>query len=435
MNNNIINNYHSSILNSFSKAKNDLVYYTGNIASLCQKKVSIIFSHFLNLKNPLIFQAFYFFKAKKLPSSETSKISFQHLKNKDAPFNAQSFKLLEAHLSTPQLQSTLDVLNQLFNIQEMSSLQLLTGGRGTSKIFKFEVSSKEYVLRVTDTDRPSFFIDVKSEINNMETVKSLDISPKTHYSDAETGIIVMEYIKNIRLTTQIINHEEESHTLYSQFATTLRTLHTGPAFEGEISSVFDDIRRITKTVDHNKIPPESLKVINSLETIEDVLKKYQTSAPCHKELNGNNVLYDGNKIYFIDWEGSGNCDPFVDLAISSVFFIFDQAKEEIFLENYFLQKPSEKQKAYLFLMKHVIHTFYFLKSLRRVVGLWKMDLSREKSGFADLPTYKEFILNYFNGCSKVCDAKDFKTLTYGFLEQAIKNMKSNDYVKAIEILS
>lgn len=370
-----------------------------------------------------------YFAAVESPTSDAESI-------KSSPEQSRKLSeyLVSVHIKKEQVDPIIHACDRLFG-RSMQQLCLLTGGRGTSKILKFSIIDKEYVCRVVDSNRPAFFNKTVSEVYNMKIVNQLNLTPKVHFSDEQTGIMIMDYVHNIFLTTQILKDEEHSEPLYTQFAKSLHALHSGPRFAEESTNIFTDVAVTAKGGDFKLMPSDALDILNTMSSLESVLKKHQTTAPCHKELNGNNVLFDGKKIYFIDWEGSGNCDPFVDLAIASIFFIFSEEKEDHFLKSYFGTAPTKEQKAHLYLMKQICLCFYMFKSLRRVTGSARIDLSKEQVNLESLQSYKDFVLEFFNGCSKVCTIDDFKTFTYVFLREVKKNIDSPRFKEAIEILS
>lgn len=332
---------------------------------------------------------------------------------------------LDPFVKEEQVESVVEAMDQTFGTQKVENLTLLTGGRGTSTILKFQVKGKPYTCRITDNSRPNFFNDPKTEIRNMTIASELGITPKLHYADPKTGVLIMDFVVNKPLPMD---------TEYKQFAQKLAQLHNGPNFTEQMSNIFTDVARVAKACNSHCMPATAHTVIETIFSLEEVLKKHQTNAPCHKELNGNNVLYNGSEISFIDWEGSENCDPFVDLAIASIFFIFDPKMEESFLESYLGKPPTKEQKAHLYLMKQVCLAFYAFKAMRRVVNVFKTDLSKDAIDLKSYPSLKELTATYFSGCTKVCGLEDFKTLTYVPLREVLNNIQSQEFKEAIQTL-
>ncbi len=349
-------------------------------------------------------------------------------RNTNKNFNDVFSRYLEDH----QMIDVLEAISAVFNAREVCDVTLLTGGRGTSKIFRISGRESEYVCRVTDAARPNFFVDPSSEIKNMKIASDLELTPRIHYSNEKTGILIMDHIKNLSLHPSI---DDAGMNLIQQLAENLSTLHNGPSFTQAPTSIFKDVEKVVKASDSQCMPGIAHEVIDSIFALEQILEKHQTSVPCHKELNGNNILFDGQRIYFIDWEASENCDPFVDLAIASIFFINNREREGAFLKYYFKKEPTAKQQAHLYLMKQVCLSFYAFKSLRRVIKSGKMDLSKEQVDLNSFPSYQELVLNYFNGCSKVCDINDFKIFTYVFLREALNNIRSSKFRESIQMLA
>jgi thiamine kinase-like enzyme len=287
------------------------------------------------------------------------------------------------YVKPEQVEPILEAFQKLFS-SNIQSLTLLTNGRGTSKIFKLTADDKDYICRVTDSTRPAFFIDTDSEILNMKLVNDLEVAPKMVHDDAKSGVIIMECVNNMPLTTKMIDDKVEGPTIYKALSKSLANLHKGPSFPGETLNIFRDIEVRVKEADKSRMPEVALKVMNTAMSSESILKKHETTAPCHRDLHSNNVLYDGKRIYLIDWELGCNSDPYSDLGFASMFFVFDAEKEDIFLENYFGKKPTPEQKAYYFLMKQVCICCYASRLMRRVCGFGKMDLSKEQVDLAKL---------------------------------------------------
>jgi len=160
-----------------------------------------------------------------------------------------------------------------------------------------------------------------------------------------------------------------------------------------------------------------------------------TCQPCHLDIHSNNVLYNGERIYLIDWELSSNCDPYVDLAFASMFFVFDKEKEKAFLDSYFQATPTAKQEAKFFLLKQVTLCLYSFRLLRRLCGIGKMDLSQEHDILKALPNYRDFILENYNGCAKNFTNDDLKLFPFMFLNEVRKNLQSPEFKESLNIMS
>lgn len=343
-------------------------------------------------------------------------------------------KFLAATVKQEQVKPIIAVCKQLFGT-EMENPVLVTGGRGTSKIIHFTAREKPYICRVTDATRPAFFINPECEIHNMWAVNPLGVAPRLHHADHQSGVIIMDYVQPIRLTQEMLEDEEHTADLYQELAEKVRTLHGGPAFTKDPTNIFTDLESTVKVAELKRVPQLAVDVLETIRSLEPLLKKHEECVPSHKDLHSNNVLYDGKKIFFIDWELGANCDRFVDLACVSIFYIFDSTKDEDLLRSYFGREPTEKEKAQLFLMKQACLCFYGFRLLRRVTGLGKVDLSQEERDPSTLPKFRDFILENYNGCSKSFTTEELKLFPFMFLSEAKKNIDSPAFKEAITALS
>jgi thiamine kinase-like enzyme len=352
----------------------------------------------------------------------------------DSQQSNKTINFLNKYVKPEQVRPIIDACEKLFGVPMQDPI-LVTGGRGTSTIILFKAGEKEYICRVTDATRPSFFIDPASEIHNMWAVNPLDVAPMLWHADLQTGIIIMDYVKSMRLTSEQLDDDEQSEKLYAQLALKTKELHGAPDFTKESTNIFTDLEKTVKMLQPERAPSLAFDVLKTIRSLESIMKQYEVSVPSHKDLHSNNVLFTGDTVYFIDWELGANCDRFVDLACLSIFYVFDSSKDDLLLEKYFLQPPTEKQKAQLFLMKQICLCFYGFRLLRRVTGVEKMDLSKETVDLNSLPKFKDFILECYNGCSKSFNKDELKLFPYMYFNEAMKNIQSAEYQNAVKILS
>jgi len=87
------------------------------------------------------------------------------------------------------------------------------------------------------------------------------------------------------------------------------------------------------------------EIIRTLEGVAPCLARYAETAPCHNDLNPNNVLEANERIFFVDWEVAGAGDPFLDLAQLGVFAFPQREQREALLEAYLARRPSEEETA------------------------------------------------------------------------------------------
>jgi thiamine kinase-like enzyme len=78
----------------------------------------------------------------------------------------------------------------------------------------------------------------------------------------------------------------------------------------------------------------------------------------HSDLKPENIVFDGQRVWLVDWQAAFVNDRYFDHAVVANFAVLNDADERLYLEKYFCQPPDEYQRARFFLMRQVMHTFY-----------------------------------------------------------------------------
>jgi thiamine kinase-like enzyme len=101
-----------------------------------------------------------------------------------------------------------------------------------------------------------------------------------------------------------------------RIAEVLRQLHAGPRFRDDFD-MFRTAARYLALVDERDIDipvgyREHLAVVPRIEAALAVHPL--ASVPCHNDLLADNYLDDGERLWLVDWEYSGNNDPTFELG-------------------------------------------------------------------------------------------------------------------------
>ena len=78
---------------------------------------------------------------------------------------------------------------------------------------------------------------------------------------------------------------------------------------------------------------------------------------CHNDLKPQNLIYDGERIWIVDWEAAFRNDRYVDLAYPAFFFVRNEREEEAYLTEYFGEAPGEYRRAKLYLTQQLVSVF------------------------------------------------------------------------------
>jgi len=153
-------------------------------------------------------------------------------------------------------------------------------------------------------------------------------------------------------------------------------------------------------------------------------------APCHNDLfKPDNMLFDGNRLWLVDWEAAFENDRYADLAVVANMIVTNEAEEGNYLQEYFGGPPDEYQRARFYLMKQVAHMFYAMAFLTLGAPGAPIDWSEPA------PAYKDYQRRFWAREISLAD-NQAKTL-YGRVhwEELSSNMRQARFDDALRVVS
>ncbi|MGL5411368.1 phosphotransferase [Cetobacterium sp.] len=217
------------------------------------------------------------------------------------------------------------------------------------------------VLRVPES---SSNLSFKNEHIILNLLKKTSLCPEVIYHNSLSGILLTKYLSFSNLSFETF----KSNSFLSSLTYSLNNLHSLSFEEVEVFNPFNQIRfniNYLKDISfefHHNID----LYITHLDALEQKYIDKQNLALCHNDLNTSNILFKNNTVYFIDFEFSGVCDIFFDLATLSWFL--DEHERTFLLKSYFktdkdLSFKKAKLNDYLFVVKLWNASWSFKKSL------------------------------------------------------------------------
>ncbi len=143
----------------------------------------------------------------------------------------------------------------------------------------------------------------------------------------------------------------------------------------------------------------------------------------------DNILFDGHRVWLVDWEAAFLNDRYADLAVVANQIVSNDAEERLYLQEYFGQPPDPYQLARFFLMQQVVHMFYAMAFL--FIGSSGEPLDQSEKA----PQFNAFQRRMWTGEVNLKD-KDMK-MVYGRIhwERLIQNMRQPRLNEALRIVS
>ncbi len=243
------------------------------------------------------------------------------------------------------------------------SLEPMHGGLSGAPVYKLMVDGRAYVLRIVV--QASALNDPVRQMACLRLAAAQGIAPPVQCASAELGVSISSFVEHQPAIPALRRSDE----LVAHFGDLMRRLHAGPAFP-----VFlDALQMIEGGLAHlagrgAALPALTQAALAEFETVRQALQPHLVAAPCHNDMNPSNVLYDGRRLWLIDWESACAGDPLFDLAGLIHWFVLDARQEATLLQAYFGRAPGELELAKLVLMKHVSWWFYAVVFLLLLPG-------------------------------------------------------------------
>lgn len=285
-------------------------------------------------------------------------------------------------ISPERLDAAQQAIHAVCHTRQPKEFSLLAGGYSSSQTYKAIANDKAYVLRVMGLDQA--LADREKQIQCLSLASEAGIAPRCYYADANAGMVVMEYIQPTPC--------DIAEPWFDKIAHTLRILHSIKAFPAhDLHSVFSYMAGF---IENLKAFPLSKLLTDYFEKIAQIRADLSNSllhVSCHNDLNGNNIMFNGQKIYLVDWEAAGLDDPFIDIATICNQFAHQPSQLGYFLQHYFDGTPNAEQREKLHLMRQISYCYYAMHFLHFAAS---SGLPLTEIGLDPWPTPQEWMQRY-----------------------------------------
>ena len=178
------------------------------------------------------------------------------------------------------------------------------GGGLTNMNYRVETPTADYVMRVSDTTPALLGINREQERVNTGRAHDAGVGAAVIDSLPDENVLIISWINAKTLHAADIQSQP---ALLQRIASSLRILHTGPAFQGEF--YFPVVRKkYLQTVLNNNyfLPDGYLDIEPLILKLEKIIAASpERFVPCNNDLLAENFMDDGEKIWIIDYEYSG----------------------------------------------------------------------------------------------------------------------------------
>jgi aminoglycoside phosphotransferase (APT) family kinase protein len=319
-------------------------------------------------------------------------------------------------------------LREAFGVTDLEEIRMITKGNSTNFVFRIVVRGSPFLLKIImRTD------DATRHYTNMKAAAEGGLAPHVWYTNAEDKISITDFVEAAPFPVADAR---------VRIPATLRKLHALPPFPGvpnHINTTYMFLINKGTAVDGFIQSFQAANILPKAESEELFAWYAQVAAvyPHHDAdmvsshndfFKPDNILFDGHRVWLVDWEAAFLNDRYADLAVAANLVVSNDAEEAVYLREYFGEPPDEYQLARFFLAQQAAHMFYAMAFLLMGSSGKPVDWSET------VPEFNDFHRRIWAGEVNLKD-KQMK-IVYGKVhwERLLRNVRQARFNEAVRII-
>ena len=316
-------------------------------------------------------------------------------------------------------------LRVAFGVEEFQGIRSLTKGQTSALVYRVVVKGTPYLLRIIM--RPD---DPTVHFRCMKAAAEAGLAPRVWYTNVEDKISITDFIEAVPFAAAEAR---------ARMPRLLRNLHALPPFPTRAPHLNTSctflLNREVATAGLiqrfqalNLVPESECAAV--LERYTQVLDVYAPdNVSSHNDLfKPDNILFDGERVWLVDWEAAFLNDRYADLAVVANLIVTKEKEERAYLQDYFGAPADAYQRARFYVMQQIVHMFYamaflFLASMGGPVELKE-----------SLPGLGEFHQSFWDG---ECDLESRENkIIFGRLhwEALLGSLRGKRFDEALQVV-
>ncbi len=246
-------------------------------------------------------------------------------------------------MNDPHLDALLD---QIPVLAGRTLVEELSGGLTNRNLKVTLGSGAAVVVRCSSADAGLLDIDRDAEHHNSLAAARAGVAPQVIDYRPDLGALVIDFVTGTTLSDSSFTEPD----VLRRAAAACRRLHAGPRFAGD----FDMFRRqagyLAVVKERGFTLPSGYE--QHLEAFADVRRalaaRPRATVPCNNDLLAGNFIDDGERVWLIDYEYSGNTDPCFELGNTATECEFTSDVTQAWVEAYFgVLRPADLARVQL----------------------------------------------------------------------------------------
>lgn len=240
-----------------------------------------------------------------------------------------------------------------FGSAPIGAIKSVWGGASGASTFRVEVRDRGYLLRVEGAPSP---LRNPHQYISMGIAAEAGIAPKIHYVDEAARVAVTDFIEQRSLQA----YPGGPGVLAYALGELLGRVQATPVFPHFVDYP-DIVTRLWAHVGRTGLFAASL-LDPPTERLARICEAYDwdsaSSVSSHNDPIPSNILFDGQRLWLVDWESAYRNDPLVDVAILLDNFAPFPELEDVLLQAWLGRVPDEALRARLAPVRALTRLYY-----------------------------------------------------------------------------
>ena len=213
----------------------------------------------------------------------------------------------------------------------------LPGGL-TNHNLRVTTRTGDYVVRLTQSDAGLLGIDRDAEHANTRSAAEAGVGAHVVDYRPDLGMLVITFLPGKALTNESIG----TPGVIARAADAIRRLHAGPRFTGDFEMFTRQAGYLALVREHGFSLPDGYDAFApQWERVRRALAvRPAATVPCNNDLLAGNFIDDGQRVWLIDYEYSGNNDPAFELGNTATECDLSREQTDELVEGWAAEDPG-----------------------------------------------------------------------------------------------
>ncbi len=244
-------------------------------------------------------------------------------------------------------------LSTAFGEMAVAAIQPVGGGASGALTYRVDAAGGQYLMRLETRRGP---LRNPHQYTCMQTAASAGVAPPLVHVDADAGVAIMRFI----LPRPLQAYPGGPAALSRDLGRLVARLQTTPAFP-HLTDYLTAIDRMLGYLRRANVI-DGARLDAPCKGFDRIREAYPWNADAlvssHNDPNPGNIIFDGERLWLVDWETAYRNDPLVDVAIVAENFAPTPELEDVLLRAWLDRPPDSSVRARLLLMRQVTRLYY-----------------------------------------------------------------------------